>query len=94
MKNKRRWWKRTPKPPSNILIISPQLIRSIVNDNYDPVIPNSLYEFVYELSDLDLETIGEQVLWDQELWLCLTDVVIAHLTSLKFQKIVDLFEEE
>jgi hypothetical protein len=48
---------------------------------------------VYELTDLDLEILGEQILEDQELWICLTDTVIAHLTSLKFEMIVDYFEE-
>lgn len=76
-----------------MLVLSPQLIRSIVNDNFEPVIPNSLYDFVYELTDLDLELIGEQVLEDQEFWICLTDTVIAYLTSLKFEMIVDYFEE-
>ncbi len=91
--NKRRWWKRDRTPPSNALVLSPQLIRSIVNDNFEPVVPNSLYDFVYELTDLDLEILGEQILEDQELWICLTDTVIAHLTSLKFEMIVDYFEE-
>lgn len=91
--NKRRWWKSDRTPPSNALVLSPQLIRSIVNDNFEPVVPNSLYDFVYELTDLDLEILGEQILEDQELWICLTDTVIAHLTSLKFEMIVDYFEE-
>jgi len=91
--NKRRWWKRDRTPPSNALVLSPQLIRSIVNDNFEPVVPNSLYDFVYELTDLDLEILGEQILEDQELWICLTDTVIAYLTSLKFEMIVDYFEE-
>lgn len=91
--NKRRWWKRDRTPPFNVLVISPQLIRSIVNDNFEPVVPNSLYDFVYELTDLDLEILGEQILEDQELWICLTDTVIAYLTSLKFEMIVDYFEE-
>lgn len=91
--NKRRWWKRNQKPPFNVLVLSPQLIRSIVNDNLEPVMPNSLYDFVYELTDLDLEVLGEQILEDQELWICLTDTVLAYLTSLKFEMIIDDFED-
>jgi hypothetical protein len=55
--------------------------------------PNSLYDFVYELTDLDLEILGEQILEDQELWICLTDTVLAYLTSLKFEMIIDDFED-
>lgn len=85
----RRWRKRElPSPEQYTLRVSPQLIRSVINDNLDPDIPESLYEFVYELDDATLARLGDSILDDQDLWACLTETIITHVTSLKFMMIV------
>jgi len=84
-----RWRKKRDRVPQNVLVISPQLIRSVINDNLDLQIPESLYEYVYEVDDYTLMMLGEQILDDHELWLTLTEVIVAYVTSLKFTEVME-----
>lgn len=87
---KRRWRKRDlPSSERYTLRVSPQLIRSVINDNLDPDVPESLYDFVYEVDDEVLARLGDSILDDQELWLCLTDTIVTYVTSLKFTMMVN-----
>jgi hypothetical protein len=81
-----RWRKR---PQRNVLFVDASLIREVVNDHIDFSIPASLYDYVYEVDDETLDWLGGEILNDPDVWLTLTDTIIAYVTSLKFTEILD-----
>lgn len=84
-----RRWRKTNKLPRNVLVVDAQLIRSVVCDNLDFTIPGSLYDFVYDVDEETLNKLGGAILDDTDLWMCLTDTIVAYVTSLKFSEILD-----
>lgn len=86
---KGRRWRKRHQLPRNVLLVDAKLIRSVVCDNLDFTIPGSLYDFVYEVDDATLDKLGGAILDDTDLWLSLTDTIVAYVTSLKFSEILD-----
>lgn len=86
----RRWRKRDDKRRQlATLVISPELIRSVISD--DPVegIPESLYDFVWDLNDEDLYRIGASILDDLQFWLVLREFVVGSVESLQFVRMMN-----
>lgn len=81
-----RWRK---KPQRNVLFIDASLIREVINDHVDFSIPASLYDYVYEVDDDTLDWLGGEILNDTDVWVAITDAIIAYVTSLKFTEILD-----
>jgi hypothetical protein len=91
----RRWRKKiSPLEHNATLVISPQLIRSVVNDDADESTPESLYDFVYELDEATLYRLGASILEDQQFWLVLREFIINGVESLHFVRMMKQMDEQ
>jgi hypothetical protein len=82
-------FRRKPKR-RNTLVINSHLIRAIIAEEIDFPMNALLYDYARDLPDDDLDWLGEKILDDPDLWMCLTDTIISHTVSLRF---TDLLEE-
>lgn len=80
---------RWRKKPRNTIVVDAQLIRDIISEDVDFPINAMLYDYVHSVSDDDLNYLGEAIIDDAELWMCLTDVVISYTVSMRFRELVE-----
>lgn len=79
---------RWRKKPQNFIVISPDLIREVIAEDIEFPINTVLYDYVRDLTDRDLEWLGEQIVQDDEIWLILTDFIISHTLSMRFNDLL------
>lgn len=79
---------RWRKKPQNFIVISPTLIREVIAEDIEFPINTVLYDYVRDLTDRDLEWLGEQIVQDDEIWLILTDFIISHTLSMRFNDLL------
>lgn len=79
---------RWRKKPYNTIVVDAQLIRDIISEDVDFPINAMLYDYVNSVSDDDLNHLGEAIVDDGELWMCLTDVVISYTVSMRFTELM------
>lgn len=82
-------WRKRPAAYRNTLAVGAPLIRTVIEDNLQFEISGVLYDYIRTVSDDDLDWLGEQILNDPDLWLCLTDTIIAYAVSMKFTEILE-----
>lgn len=81
-----RWRKRSY---NNVITIGPDLIRELISDDVDFPINALLYDYIHSVSDDDLNRLGEAIATDDELWMCLADVVISYAVSMRFTELIE-----
>ena len=83
-----RWRKRQPVYRNSITVGAP-LIRTVIEDNLEFEISAVLWDFLRTVDDDDLNWLGEQILNDVDLWMCLTDTIVSYVTSMKFTQVLE-----
>lgn len=81
-----RWRK---KRYNNAIVVDAQFIRDVVADNVDFPINAMLYDYIKEVSDDELNELGEFIANDDDIWAMLADLAISYAVSMRFRELVE-----